>query len=426
MPLRSGASAAAFAKAAPPPLRTSPDPAEPAEGGRTKIWQLATSLHCSIIGTCLPTGELRALLRKFKAFTTDNPTDHDLHALAVSAAGTRSLLAKQIQKALDRRHGSVLRRFAMAASTAELCRMWDEATQTGDIPGGYWAVLTHPLATDDLVRHAFGDVHMLSHLVGAANRADIRRLHQLEGEKRALEEKLARQQTHLREGIVARDAKIRDLSSMLAARIEQSDRQPSPGEIAADIATLRELVADLQKRLGAEAQRRQRAERRANELAAERTERDRNSLSLERDIAELRRELDAAEAAIAALSQGDGETESALDLGGRTLLYVGGRPHLVARLRVLIERASGRLIDHDGGIEDRRDLLAGLVSRADVAFFPVDCISHDAAQSLKRLCAQSGKPFVPLRSSSVASLLQALRSLGLDRAAAFFDPEQAV
>src|SRR5277367_4612010 len=58
-----------------------------AEARRTKIWELAASLHCSIVGTCLTTGELRGLLRKFKQTSSETPTDHELHTIAVSAAG---------------------------------------------------------------------------------------------------------------------------------------------------------------------------------------------------------------------------------------------------------------------------------------------------------------------------------------------------
>src|SRR5215468_4402580 len=42
------------------------------------------------------------------------------------------------------------------------------------------------------MRKAFGDVHMLSHMVGAANRADIRRLCRLEEENAALSASLSR------------------------------------------------------------------------------------------------------------------------------------------------------------------------------------------------------------------------------------------
>ncbi|MGA9016295.1 MAG: hypothetical protein WB509_27675, partial [Acetobacteraceae bacterium] len=52
---------------------------------RTKIWEFSTHLHCSIIGTCLSTGELRQVLRKF-GLASAECTDHDLHGTAVTLA----------------------------------------------------------------------------------------------------------------------------------------------------------------------------------------------------------------------------------------------------------------------------------------------------------------------------------------------------
>jgi hypothetical protein len=49
------------------------------------------------------------------------------------------------------------------------------------------------------------------------------------------------------------------------------------------------------------------------------------------------------------------------------------------------------------------------VSRADAIFFPVDCISHDTVAVVKRLCRQTGKPYLPLRSTSLTSFIAALR-----------------
>ena len=68
------------------------------------------------------------------------------------------------------------------------------------------------------MREAFGEVHMLSHLVGAANRADIRRLCQLEADKAELEAKLERQQLALRDAVVTRDARIQELRQALARK----------------------------------------------------------------------------------------------------------------------------------------------------------------------------------------------------------------
>jgi hypothetical protein len=61
--------------------------------------------------------------------------------------------------------------------------------------------------------------------------------------------------------------------------------------------------------------------------------------------------------------------------------------------------------------------LPGLVSRADLAVFPVDCVSHDAVASLKRICRQMGKRYVPLRTSSVACLIAALATTPIEAAA---------
>lgn len=400
----------AFAHAGTPrPILFERRSAPVAEGlARRKIWELDGSLHCSAIGTCLTGGELRALIAKFHAPLGEKSTDHEVHTIAVAAVGQHNLLAKQIQKALDRRHATTIRNFSAAKTPAELRQLWKEARQAGEIPGAYWAVLSHPHASDGLVREAFGDVHMLSHLVGAANRADIRRLHRLEEEKAALEAKFARQQIQLRDAVVLRDAKIRELSDALATRIERHQAEAVPAaDGASGLATAHTLVADLRKLLDHEIKRRERAEKRAEDLAQASGKSERTRAALAEEIAALKVEIDAMEAQLAAREAG-AEASDILDLTGITILYVGGRPHQVAQLRDLVARASGQLIHHDGGIEERAELLPGLVSRASAAFFPVDCVSHRAALMLKRLCQQAGKPYVPLRSAGVASMLRAL------------------
>lgn len=375
-----------------------------------KIWEMDGSLHCSVIGTCLTSGELRTLIGKFHPPLATKPTEHTLHTIAVAAASKHDLLSKQIQKALDRRHAAALRQFGAAKSVETLRALWAEARQAGEIPGAYWAILTHPLTSDALLREVFGDVHMLSHLVGAANRADIRKLHQLEEEKAALEAKLARQETQLREGILARDGKIRELNQALSAQIERLNGSAPAcnSDGTSEIAVLHGVVADLRKLLDREVQRREKAERRAEELAQSGQKAERGRAAMKEELAALRGEIDALEAQLAGDFPEAG-TEP-IDLSGATLLYVGGRPHQIASLRAIVEQASGRFIHHDGGIEERPDLLPGLVSRADIALFPVDCVSHRAALLLKKLCQQTGKPYLPLRSTGVAAMLRALRS----------------
>jgi hypothetical protein len=76
----------------------------------------------------------------------------------------------------------------------------------------------------------------------------------------------------------------------------------------------------------------------------------------------------------------------------------------------MVERSGAVFLHHDGGVENHPTLLAGLTSRSHLVVFPVDCISHDAANAVKALCRQRGKRFIALRSASVTSLLAALQT----------------
>jgi Uncharacterized protein conserved in bacteria (DUF2325) len=383
----------------------------PARRKRTAIWDMHHSVHCSIIGTCLSSAEIRRLLIKAAVHGAENASDHDLHKQSVALAGKAHDGGKFIQKALDRRHDAAIRQFAKAKDEEALGRLWDEAVKRGDIPGAYWAVLSHPLATDALMRKAFGDVHMLSHMLGAANRADIRRLRQLEEENAALSAQLEAQQRHLRDGFTERDGRIRLLNEALSRALA---RTPALPENAGDDArAAKGAILDLECRLNRETARRERFETRLEAALRAQSQAESARHDAMCECEELRQELALAEAQISGFL---GQQPAALQLRGAQVLYVGGRAHQVPQLKAVVERAGGALLHHDGGIEHSMTLLPGLVSRADCTVFPVDCVSHDAMGMLKRQCRQSAKPFVPLRTSSLASLLAGLAMLDLQPA----------
>jgi Uncharacterized protein conserved in bacteria (DUF2325) len=367
---------------------------------RTKIWEFSTQLHCSIIGTCLSTGELRQVLRKF-GLASPECTDHDLHGTAVTLASRHDEAARQLHKALDRRHKLAVNQFDKAATQDDLRAMWRAAVRRGDIPGAYWATLTHPLTNQTIIREAFGEVHMLSHLVGSANRADIRRLCQLEAANAELETKLERQQQALHTAVVTRDAQIQALRDALTTRIITDPVVPD------NEGALRGIIIDLERRLAAVGRRRSALEERLtatrNDLDSERAAR----LTAERAHKAMRAELEAIESS---LLQPLNPTSPAARLDGVMLLYVGGRPNQVAHMRAVVEQSGATFLHHDGGVENHPNLLAGLASRASIVLFPVDCISHDAANIVKSLCRQAGKRYIPLRSASVTSLLTALQA----------------
>jgi Uncharacterized protein conserved in bacteria (DUF2325) len=390
-----------------PPLTIRSQDAHHFSPSRTKIWELAETFHCSVIGTCLSTADLRKILTKL-GFAQPSDSDHDLHSRGVGLASQNTPAAKRLHKALDDRHELAIRQFGRANSDAEVRALWQEATQRGDIPGPYWALLTHPSASYGLVREAFGHVHMLSHLVGSANRADIRRLAELEDAKAALEAKVERQQAQLHSVITERDRTIQDLQTALSARIGNDG---PPVDDAADHATLQHLISALEHRLAGEARRRASLENRlaVAEQALEQERRERHAAQ-DREQA-ITAELAAAEASLQMNDPEPGDEATTPRLDGVSLLYVGGRPHQVAALRSLGERLGATFNHHDGGIEEQSGRLAGLAGRADIVLFPVDCVSHEAALAVKRLCRQYGKPFVPLRSGGQGAFLAALAAL---------------
>lgn len=367
---------------------------------RTRIWEFATNLHCSIIGTCLSAVELRSTLRKC-GVSVNGVSDHDLHKVGVTFAGRQADTARQLHKALDLRHKLAVSQFGRANSEDALRAMWCDAVRSGDIPGAYWATLTHPHASQAIVREAFGEVHMLSHLVGSANRADIKRLCILEAEKAELLDKVNRQQAALHEAVVQRDTQIAGLRQALA------DRLVAAAPANPDIETLQDLITDRERRLATEIRHRVALEQRLAAVLAERDNERAARTTAETANADLRQELQAAETALAAAPTDDGGNP---DLQGTTLLYVGARPNQIAHLRGSVEAWGGELLHHDGGIEHHPTLLAGLVSRCDIAAFPVDCVSHDAVNILKTQCRRAAKRYLPLRSASVTSLLAGLRA----------------
>jgi hypothetical protein len=371
-------------------------------------------LYCSIVGTRLSTTELRKAVAKFKGQELKGFSELAIHEEAVKAAAHHDVASRLLHKALDRRHEATIKRFYKAQDTETIRLLWEEAQRSGDIPGAYWALLAHWASTPELIKAAFADVHMLSHLVGAANRADIRRLAALEAARAELALKVEKQQTQLRDSIVARDATIRRLNGVLAEKISQERSAAAttrPQEQTDESLALRELVADLQQRLAAEVARRERMEQRYAMLRATLSEAQTALRDTNAQAQQLRDELAAAEAQLSPPQGADADSPVPLPatLKGARLLYVGGRQGHIHRIRTFVEQAQAKFLHHDGGVEERKGLLAGSVSRADALLFPVDCVSHDTVAVLKRLCRQTGKLYLPLRSTSLTSFIAALR-----------------
>ena len=400
----------------------------PAPAGRRRLWGLRPDYHCSICGTCLSLADLRKVAGKAGLRLNPAATEHEVHGWFVKLASEPGRVAKAMHKLLDRKHRSAIERCRRMRSEAELRAFWKASLAKGDVSGPYWAVMTHPLASEALMVDAFGDVHMLSHLLGASNRADIRRLNALEKEREALSEELA----GTRRQLAAKDADMRRLAVALedesrAARsagkrladaqsqVRALTEEGAYRELQARIAVLESRIEEADRAARTESRRRIEIEREASEM---RTARDGMSalaaaLGAECEALELMLDLGARDADDTGADTAK-ERAPLLDLGGRRIAYLGGRAGLIGHFRALIRRSNGELIHHDGGVDDSAGRLGRILGQADAVLCPVDCVSHGACLRAKRFCKRAAKPFVPLRSAGLSSFVGGLRLVAED------------
>lgn len=396
-PVNATASLSAFA-ADSPPLR-------PARHERQKIWELPKSCHCVTLGTCLTLAELRKMAKRLGLFLgVEQMTDYELHGAFVHAMSNRNRASSAVQKLLDVNHAGAVRKASRCRSEDELSAFWDREVAEGQIAGAFWAVMSHEHLGGALEVRVFGEVHMMSHLCGASHRGDARARSLAEQQCATLARRLEQANTAHMEALDGRDREIERLKRLV------SGLEPFVREAA----TLRVRVADLERgedriRLIQEADELARrldlALRRNDRLCAELDTLTDRLTATEAQVIDLSDRLAEATPCTAQTCTAD---ECPFNLQGRCIAYIGGRPRTVSRMRDLVERCRGSLIHHDGGAEQSAETLDGVLGRADVVMFPVDCVSHTAVEKLKTICSRMNKTYLPLSSASYSSFASEL------------------
>ena len=387
---------------------------------RRRLWELEPATHCPVVGACLPMPVLRRLVDKTMGGEVLG-RDYEVHCGAVSECRLRSPLAEALHKELDRRYAVALRQSAQA-KTPEALEAWWRKAADADLAGAFWATLTHARCTSDLQLQVLGEVHMLQHQVGAAQRLDRARFDLASEENQRLRQELAqlqlRYQQHTAEQVrtlerahaayarlhaqkLAQDACIRQLRDQLAGLEQASPGLGARIELARQNQAHSRRIADLEQQLRlarreSDEQRRRAADawqqHRAGPEAASPPEPPSSGAG-------------GGGAAAAAAS-----TDQAL-LSDRAVLCVGGRPASVPLYRHIVERNGGRFLHHDGGEQESVARLESTLSAADLVICQTGCISHDAYWRVKHHCKRTGKRCVFVDNPGGASLKRALEQL---------------
>jgi hypothetical protein len=392
-----------------PPL---PSAAKTLSRLRRKLWELPPNWHCPLIGTCLTVADLRHLAKR-GGITEANLPDYALHALVVDLCGRRTDVAQLLQRFLDQRHALIIQEFAKAKSGQDVLALWQKALDTGNVAGGLWAAWMHPDTYEYEGTKIYGELHMLSHQVGAQARAEKRRLLALEQENTLLRSEAGVMQQNL----AALQGELRTITDLLHAsqmKLELQDAQCRRDELA--LATARQTAASSEVLL------------RRNETLSQRLmlleQRDADRLDriseLEMQLAQARRLPRIAEPlpdnlvtdTLPRLATAEVPDPSVnVCLLGRRVLCIGGRTGLIEHYRRLVEESGGQFIHHDGGQEDNEHRIDAVISGVDVVVCHVGHVSHPAYWRVKNACKQRGLPCLFLKSGGVTSFARHLEQL---------------
>jgi len=385
---------------------TLPPPPQPEAGSRRRrLWELGTHAHCPVVGVCLSLEAMRRLARKLLVLSGEED-DYTLHCALVTAAERRNAVSEALQRELEQRFALDVQQAAKAKCADSLMAWWRTRTRAaqGEIAGALWATLSHARCSEWLEMRVLGQVHMLQHQVGAAQRVDWQRHKELIAEHQALSREYAKVQERMtawrQEQAQALAEGERERLQLRAAKLGlQTQLEQAREQLARWMAASPELPERLalQQRL------------------QEQTER---AQALQRELNRLQQQAQAP--TISPLPPPPMSSAPAeplpTQLEQRVVLCVGGRSNTVPLYRRAVEDCGAQFLHHDGGAEHKPAQLEPQLAAADLVICQTGCISHDAYWRVKDHCKRHGKRCVfvetPSRSAFERALAQAAGAPG--------------
>ena len=364
---------------------------------RRRLWELGSHAHCPVIGVCVPLERVRQLARKLLVLQGDED-DYTLHCTLVTAAARRNAVAEALQKDLEQRFALDVRAAARAKCRDTLMTWWRNRAAQGEIAGALWATLAHARCDEWLEMRVLGQVHMLQHQVGAAQRVDLAAHRELSAEHQALARDYGEVQRRVtgwsleraREQQAWEQERMQQRALLIGLQTQLAQAQEQLRHWQAARPDLPEREA-LRERLAEQIERNQALQRDVNRLT-----------SRAQPVAEVAEPVPEMKAQAAAVPE---------KLMHRVVLCVGGRGGSVPQYRQAVEGCGAQFLHHDGGSEHKPAQLEPQLAAADLVICQTGCISHDAYWRVKDHCKRHGKRCVfvetPSRSAFERALAQA-------------------
>lgn len=380
---------------------------------RRRLWDLAKTSHCPVVGVCVPLQLMRKLVTKSLGGRIP-ADDYEIHVNTVAQCGTRNPLSELLYRELEQRYATTIQQFRSAKSPEGVWELWATAVNAGNVAGPFWAALTHPHCDAALEEGLCRDMHMIQHQAGSLVRADIQKYRALQEKTDALEQQLKHIQEKNARTLADKAAEIDRLEQcLLLERAQRNEQERIIADLRRRFEQLETSIPELEERM-------QLKEKLDQTLARQN--------ALQAEVRRLR-QIEAASQQQNGITQMEQSSSmesvpesttpplhsDLVTLQNRTVLCVGGRTGNVAAYRQFIEKTGAQFAFHDGGIEDTQGMLDASLAAADMVICQTGCISHGAYWRVKDFCKRTGKQCIFVDNPSRSALARSLQVIAVSK-----------
>ena len=384
--------------------------------GQRKLWTITCESLLQIVCSSLSPEEIVQLCRKHLITLPEARCGRvALYQVVHAQCHLDSPFSRQVQCALNRQHAVTIGHLAATSPeavrhTVEVILMAGNAELPGDIAGIIWAVASDPRPALRPIEQTLAEtLHLLSHCLLLTHwRSDARAVepvshtsdtqwvslrHEVERltvERQALQalgQRLEQQRDDLAQENSRLQNQIKELAHHAAVRPQQAMPEWSSAAPKGNTGrALRKLHAQL-TRLTSDVETKEREIRRLRSLVTP------SAVASMPPIIE---------APVPDSLSPPTCHPQCRSLQGKTVALVGGLEKAASHYAHLIQELGGDCLLHNGKEGDKK--LAAVIKQADIVFCPVDCNSHGAVVSTKKLCRALQKSCYFLRRSSISHL----------------------
>ena len=388
---------------------------------RKKIWEIPDQFHCSILGCCLLTEQVRIILKKNNYTGWSADSDYKIHGKVISAAAAENKISILLNQSLDRTASREIKELQSVSESFKLIEKWLDVKNGSKCTRYYWAIMSHPLLDNVLMKVLFGDFHILTHTA-------LNRLCNSEKENKDLVKKNIRLkekiETYKKELEMSKNSCISSESSSIevyekqikAYEMEINKYDHKTGQLENDLQEKLFIIKKYEDEI-------KKINRRIEDLEMNEMLREEKMLFLKDEL----QQFTSGTSFDDKLSQDDecacfdddkckykkeiDLISCSVNLENKTVLLVGGRKKIKEYCREIVETGRGIFIHHDGGLEDSKKKLSSTAHKADIVICALDCISHSACKSMKRMCKKENKNILYLKNTAVNTLSEQIRAV---------------